>query len=506
MKIQFKRLKINFYILEIAEIYVFQGIFRETRKMTDIIETADSEKRRKAKTVLGIGLPAGTDYPNLSEIPAEPCTEIHWRKEVANAFEVANNGYSFHKIANSVFAKDLSGYWYKLNNESRCFEFLFDGFKDTTDYTRISIPPQAPSFVGFNYLHQAIFPMNDEGRPILPKDDKGKTIFPFYEGYPLFPVDDSGAICVPLGDDGKPVFPRIYEEYGAYVPCDVTGRVVLPLDEQGAPIYPRDEEGNVLMPFVMSEDGSRKRAVYTGDDGTPILPFHNGEHALEVHEGEVLFQYEYQQKMMLLAQYPNQPRQSTQLMDEQFYQQHAMQHYQNQMNLDSPASQNGETSGNAAKNSKSPAANLLLKQLSFMKKKQESPVPKTAPEPVIPVKRPAKPNKEKERGERYIPEPSRRNRSDRRDRSPKRSLDRRGNREEPSRNNRRRSRSRSLTWSPENQRNSSSRKNYEDVDRRKAGRSEKRRRERSDSSSDSDFERHERRQRKKEYHHHKSRQ
>ncbi|KAF1763289.1 hypothetical protein GCK72_011555 [Caenorhabditis remanei] len=372
-------------------------------------ETGETEERRRAKTIPGIGLPAGSDYPNIGEIPTEQCQEVYWRKEVSSAFEMANNGYSFYRIpgTNSIFAKDLSGYWYKLNNETRCFEFLFEGFKDTTDYTRINLPPQAPTFVGFNFLHQAVFPMNDDGKPILPKDDKGKTIFPFYDGYPLFPVDDSGAICIPLGDDGKPVFPRIYEEYGAYVPCDVTGRVVLPMNEKGEPCYPRDEEGNVLMPFVISEDGTRKRAVYTDDDGTPILPFHNGEHALEVHEGEVLFQYEYQQKMMILAQFTaGKGVQTTnnQLMDEQFYQKHAA-HYQNQMDLTTTSSEPSESLNTRkppieTQKTANPAANLLLKQLSFMKKKQ-TPV-SVAEKPSIPVERPPKPNREKERAERLF--------------------------------------------------------------------------------------------------------
>lgn len=486
-------------------------------------EIKEQEAKRKSKSILGIGLPAGADYPNLSEIPLESCKEVYWRKEVTGAFELANCGYSFYRISNSVFAKDLSGYWYKLNNESRCFEFLFDGFKDTTDYTRISIPPQAPSFVGFNYLHQAVFPMNDEGKPILPKDDKGKTIFPFYEGYPLFPVDDSGAICVPLSDDGKPVFPRIYEEYGAYVPCDVTGRVVLPLDEKKEPIYPRDEEGNVLMPFVIAEDGIRRRAVYTADDGTPVLPFHNGEHALEVHDGEVLFQYEYQQKMMMLAQYPNMKPQSDQLMDEQFYQQHTM-NYQidttTQNSDNSTSRQFTENSADVAnKNSKNPAANLLMQQLTFLKKKQETPSAKSVTQPAIPSERPAKPNKEKERAGRYIPEPSRRERvyHDDRKRDHERSASDKNSRNERSRdidrNSRRRSRSRSLTWSPEVRRESSRNKDSKtrrsgaddkDNKRRTSEKREKSRRVRSrsrsnqSSTSDSDYERYEKRERKRE--------
>uniref|UniRef100_A0A1I7UWY5 Uncharacterized protein n=2 Tax=Caenorhabditis tropicalis TaxID=1561998 RepID=A0A1I7UWY5_9PELO len=364
-------MKLLIFKVFINEIISF---FLGSRKPFGMTETAEQEEKRKVKTMPGIGLPAGIDYPNIEEISSESKEEekeIFWRKEVANSFEIANNGYSFYRIGggNSVFAKDLSGYWYRLNNATKCFEFLFEGFKDTTDYTRIHLPPQAPTFVGFNYLHQAVFPMNDDGHPILPKDDRGKTIFPFYDGYPLFPVNDSGAICVPLGDDGKPVFPRIPEEFGAYVPCDITGRVVLPLNEKGEPIYPRDEEGNVLMPFIILEDGSRKRAVYQAEDGTPILPFNNGEQALEVHEGEVLFQYEYQHKMMLLAQYPDQKqRDSMQVMDEQFYQQHA-QHYHNQMAMDPMGMMQPQMmTPSSAAPQKNPAQSLLLKQLEFMKK------------------------------------------------------------------------------------------------------------------------------------------
>lgn len=42
---------------------------------------------------------------------------------------------------------------------------------------------------------------------------------------------------------------------------------MLPLDENGEPIYPRDEHGNILMPFIVLHDGSRRRAVYTNDEG-----------------------------------------------------------------------------------------------------------------------------------------------------------------------------------------------------------------------------------------------
>ncbi|EGT44387.1 hypothetical protein CAEBREN_25285 [Caenorhabditis brenneri] len=485
--------------------------------MTD---TTEKEGMRKVKTIRGIGLPAGTDYPNIEEIPAEPCKDVFWRKEVANSFEVANNGYSFYRIENSIFAKDLSGYWYRLNNETKCFEFLFEGFKDSTDYTRVSLPPQPPTFVGFNSFHQAVFPMNEDGRPILPKDDKGKTIFPFYEGYPLFPVDDSGAVCVPLGDDGKPVFPRIVEEFGAYVPCDVTGRVVLPLDEQGEPIYPRDEEGNVLMPHIIDEHGFPKRAVYVADDGTPILPFHNGEHAIEVHEGEVLFQHEYQHKMMLLAQFPGQKREQVQLMDEQFYQQHAQQYQMNtSASMDVSPGRSPKPEENGGRNTpttKNTAQNLLLKQLTFLKKKQETPAVAEKPvKPVVPSERPAKPNKEKEKEKRFIPEPIRRDKfnfRDDRNPGPSSHYSRDRIRERPS--NQHRTRSRSLTWSPERKRGSNDRRRSspkrrreDEGDRRKSSRKEeKSRRKRSSSRSsgsssantDYDDDRREKRYRKSE--------
>lgn len=48
------------------------------------------------------------------------------------------------------------------------------------------------------------------------------------------------------------------------------GRVVLPLNELGEPIYPRDELGNVLMPFIILDDGTRRRAVFCAEDGTDI--------------------------------------------------------------------------------------------------------------------------------------------------------------------------------------------------------------------------------------------
>ncbi|CCD73781.1 uncharacterized protein CELE_Y39A3CL.7 [Caenorhabditis elegans] len=464
--------------------------------MTENGESEDAGSVRKIKSLPGIGLPAGTDYPNLAEIPETPCKEVFWRKEVADWFEIANNGYSFHRNRdlNAVFAKDLSGYWYRLNNQTKCFEFLFEGFKDTTDYTRISLPPQSPTFVGFNTLQQAVFPMNCDGKPILPKDDKGKTIFPFYDGYPLFPVDDSGAICVPLGDDEKPVFPRIPEEFGAYVPHfldflkeprraspDVfDGRVVLPLNELGEPIYPRDELGNVLMPFIILDDGTRRRAVFCAEDGTPILPFHNGEHALEVHEGEVLFQYEYQQKMMHLAQFSDKKtaQKPQELMDEQFYQQHYQSYQQSTISTANSTEIPSKIGQNSAKNP-AKSTNLLLKQLTFMKKKQEAPSPSSSPlSAAIPAERPAKPNKEKERGDRFLPEPSRRfNRFNHRNRSPP-SLSSRTSRHRSPERRRDRSRSRSLTYSPIDRK---SRTNSDKYDKKRAKKSN--RRDRSSSSS-----------------------
>ncbi|CCD73782.1 uncharacterized protein CELE_Y39A3CL.7 [Caenorhabditis elegans] len=388
--------------------------------MTENGESEDAGSVRKIKSLPGIGLPAGTDYPNLAEIPETPY------------------------------------------------------------YTRISLPPQSPTFVGFNTLQQAVFPMNCDGKPILPKDDKGKTIFPFYDGYPLFPVDDSGAICVPLGDDEKPVFPRIPEEFGAYVPCDINGRVVLPLNELGEPIYPRDELGNVLMPFIILDDGTRRRAVFCAEDGTPILPFHNGEHALEVHEGEVLFQYEYQQKMMHLAQFSDKKtaQKPQELMDEQFYQQHYQSYQQSTISTANSTEIPSKIGQNSAKNP-AKSTNLLLKQLTFMKKKQEAPSPSSSPlSAAIPAERPAKPNKEKERGDRFLPEPSRRfNRFNHRNRSPP-SLSSRTSRHRSPERRRDRSRSRSLTYSPIDRK---SRTNSDKYDKKRAKKSN--RRDRSSSSS-----------------------
>ncbi|EFP13405.1 hypothetical protein CRE_11290 [Caenorhabditis remanei] len=106
----------------------------EVKLLSDMVGTGETEETRKAKTIPGIGVPSGSDNPNIGEIPTEQCQEVYLRKEVSSAFEMSNNGYSFYRIpeTNSIFAKDSSGYWYKLNNETRCFEFRIEGLKDTT--------------------------------------------------------------------------------------------------------------------------------------------------------------------------------------------------------------------------------------------------------------------------------------------------------------------------------------------------------------------------------------
>lgn len=210
----------------------------------------------------------------------------------------------------------------------------------------------------------------------------------------------------------------------------------------------------------------------------------NGEQALVVHENEVLFQHEYQQKMMMLAHYADAKGENTQLVDEQFYLQHAYNYqydpayYQQQMAQRATASQAP----------KAAAPNLLQKQLLFLRKKtekkeddKEGSPPQAVAKPVIPVDRPNKPNKEKQKTERYIPEPARRpynkwvlrqiaeilnsyssrsyrrddyrdnrdyQKRDYRDTRPAAPREERRRSREVRRERSRRSRSRSLTWSP----------------------------------------------------------
>uniref|UniRef100_A0A8R1IVH4 Uncharacterized protein n=1 Tax=Caenorhabditis japonica TaxID=281687 RepID=A0A8R1IVH4_CAEJA len=183
--------------------------------------------------------------------------------------------------------------------------------------------------------------------------------------------------------------------------------------------------------------------------------------------------------MMMLAQYGGDPpgTQRATLVDEQFYQQHAFQYqqsYQEYYQYPQAAKLASQKPAQASKE-----VNLLQQQLSFLKKKVDkkakSPTPSAQTALVIPADRPNKPNKEKERGERYIPEPARRpwNRSNYRDDRSRGRNSRQFQDVSPPR----RQRSRSLTWSPVDRKSESP--------ARKSRKSEKRERKRSRTRSPS---------------------
>ncbi|CAB3402222.1 unnamed protein product [Caenorhabditis bovis] len=385
--------------------------------------------------VPGYGPPRGSDYPYIDKVvPSTSSGERYSRDDLHNC-QTVNGGYMFYTIGDAVFAKDISGYFYKLNNTTKHFEWFSEGWLEDNEFTIGQTIPSAPTYISYNKHGLPVFPLNDEKppKPILPKNEKGEKVFPMdpTNSIPLFPIDFYGEPCLPVGDDGRPIFPMGAE-----------GRPIVPIDSSGIAVFPRSADGRVLFPE--REDG-RPIPPYTiygnpvvpiKENGDPDLPvdangkpliFMGGDDGLTPMTEEEYHQWQYSSAMRgqgFPDEYGYDANMYEMSQNEQVLEAYKVEYYKQcgydvsyeQAIASHGLTQTQPTQVDVEAEKKKKLIEMQMKSLKKAKglekaaekkeqeKANEKGTPTPPPQPAVPAKPPL-PNKEKERGERYIPEP-----------------------------------------------------------------------------------------------------